>query len=61
MSFDPVAHDTLGLRMDCDRLTAEKDMTATMALTAPWLANSAGLGLGTNDPENMELVEASLG
>ena len=29
-------------------------------LANPWLENGAVLGLGTNDPDNMDLVEVSL-
>jgi hypothetical protein len=47
VSFDPVAHDTVGLQMTSEALTAEgRDPAAAMAPASLWLATSAGLGLG---------------
>jgi hypothetical protein len=61
MSFDPVAHDAVGLQLVNQVLAAEGSSTvSTTNLATPWLENAAQLGLGTNDPENMELVELRL-
>ena len=61
MSFDPVAHDTVGLQMFSQLLTDDGGDPATATSWAnPWLENGAELGLGTNDPDNMDLVEVSL-
>ena len=47
--FDPVAHDSLGLQMAREALTAEgKNPAATLALASPWLATAAELGVGTH-------------
>ena len=62
MSFDPVAHDTVGLQMFSQLLTdAGGNPAAATGMASPWLENGAELGLGTNDLDNIELVEASLG
>lgn len=62
MSFDPVAHDTMGLQTFSQLLTADggnpewaRDV-ASLCLEA-----GAELGLGTNDPHQIELVELNLG
>jgi hypothetical protein len=61
MSFDPVAHDTVGLQIANQVLTAEGSSTeATTNLTTAWLDNAAQLGLGTNDPKDMEWVEVDV-
>lgn len=62
MSFDPVAHDTVGLQIFSQLLTNDGGNPATAIGRAnPWLENGAKLGLGTNDPDNIELVEINLG
>jgi hypothetical protein len=63
MGFDPVAIDAVGLQMVIDQLTAEgRESYARMATTGaePWLAVGAEIGLGTNDPANIDLVEVNL-
>lgn len=61
MSFDPVAHDTVGLQMFSQLLTDDGGDPATaMNWANPWLEIGAELGLGTNDPDSIELVEVSL-
>jgi hypothetical protein len=60
MSFDPVAHDTVGLQLYC-RVMDKGNPEAAMNLSNPWLENGAELGLGTNDPDNIESVEITLG
>jgi len=62
MSFDPVAHDTVGLQMLAEvRIAEGHDPEAAIELANPWLADSAALGLGANDPDDMDLVEVTLG
>jgi hypothetical protein len=66
MSFDPVAHDSIGLAlalkaaMEAGEIDPET-IQAGADLASQWLENAAGLGLGTNDPNNMEPVELELG
>jgi hypothetical protein len=62
MSFDPIAHDTVGLEMLSQLRTANEDNpTAILNMAAPCLESGAELGLGTNDPGNMEVIEVNLG
>lgn len=61
MSFDPVAHDTVGLQVYEDALTSEgPDPETASRLAAPWLERAAALGVGTNDPDHIDLVEVRL-
>jgi hypothetical protein len=61
MSFDPVAHDTIGLQVLAETMAAKEfNPKAARSLANRWLAQSAELGLGTNDSENMDLVEVFL-
>ncbi len=61
MSFDPVAHDTVGLDV-FEKLSAanQLDPTANKAVFQTCLDASARLGLGTNDPRKMDLVKVNL-
>jgi uncharacterized protein (DUF362 family) len=64
MSFDPVALDTVGLQVYNDTMTAEGNDSAIKVATSlarAWLANGVELGVGTNDPNNIDLVEVNLG
>jgi hypothetical protein len=62
MSFDPVAHDTVGLQMLSEVLTVEGHNPESYVTRADgWLANGAEFGLGTNDPDNIDLAEIDLG
>jgi len=62
MSFDPVAHDTVGLQLFSEVKKAnDDDPTGCVEKADAWLTNGAELGLGTNDPDNIELVEVRLG
>lgn len=62
MSFDPVAHDAVGLDILSQlRTEAGGDPTALISMATPCMESGAELGLGTNNPENMELVEINLG
>jgi hypothetical protein len=62
MSLDPVAHDTVGLQMLSQLLTDDGGNPAAItSMATPCLKNGAELGLGTNDPDSIELVEVTLG
>jgi len=62
MSFDPVAHDTVGLQFYCDVMAAKGDDPGRATDQAnAWLGESANLGLGTDDPENIDAVEVRVG
>jgi hypothetical protein len=62
MSFDPVAHDTVGLRVLSETMTANgKDPTGYVDKANNWLTNGASLGLGAADPERIEVTEVNLG
>jgi hypothetical protein len=61
MSFDPVAHDTIGLQLYSEALASEGGNPAISEKFAiPWLESGAALGLGTNDVNHMELVNVNL-
>ncbi len=61
MSFDPIAHDSVGLQMASEALSAlGKDPFVVQAFAAEWLEAGKGFGLGTNDPANIELVKLNL-
>jgi hypothetical protein len=61
MSFDPVVQEAIGLQIAVDTLTAAgKDSKMTIKQATPWLENSAALGLGTNNPKNIDIVEVKL-
>jgi hypothetical protein len=63
MSFDPVAHDTVGMQI-LEQLQAENEVTLSSALrdlATSYLTVAAELNLGTNDPEQIETVEVKLG
>jgi uncharacterized protein (DUF362 family) len=63
MSFDPVAFDTIGVQMVVDKLIADGRETIvkmTRMEAEPWLAVGAEIGLGTNDPAKIDLVEVAL-
>jgi len=62
MSFDPVAHDTVGLQTFGQLLTEDGgNPEVAIGRANPWLENGAELGLGTSDPDNIEFVELTLG
>jgi len=61
MSFDPVAHDTVGLQVLGEVMTSEGiDPKTATNLSSRWLENGAELGLGTNDPDNIDLIEVTV-
>jgi hypothetical protein len=62
MSFDPVAHDATGLKLYGEMMASQGgNSTLAAKLATPWLQNAAALGLGTNDPAHIELMEVNLG
>jgi hypothetical protein len=64
MGFDPVAIDAMGFQMVVDKLAAEGRNSYVRITTVgaePWLAVGAEIGLGTNDPANIDLAEINLG
>ena len=61
MSFDPVAHDTMGLELLARALESNgSDPSAMKGLAVPVFGYATELGLGTNDPANMEIIEQTL-
>jgi uncharacterized protein (DUF362 family) len=59
--FDPVALDAIGLQMASEKMAADgRDPTAMTTNASRWLENAAASGLGTNDLENIDLVEVDL-
>jgi uncharacterized protein (DUF362 family) len=61
MSFDPVAHDAVGLQLLLERMTAEgRDTRATEEIATRCLKHAVELGLGTNDLANIDLTEVNL-
>lgn len=61
MSFDPVAHDTVGLKILTDLVKDDGSyVDAIMSMAEKYLKSSAAISLGTNDPKNMELLEVKL-
>ncbi|MBN1978964.1 MAG: DUF362 domain-containing protein [Anaerolineae bacterium] len=61
MSFDPVAHDAIGLEMLNAFAGTGGGTRQVIKIAEKWLKNAAELGLGTNDPANIDLVELNLG
>lgn len=61
MSFDPVAHDALGLQV-YSQVMAAAGLNPGMALDLanPWLKYGTELGLGTHNPDHMDVVEVIL-
>ena len=61
MSYDPVAHDRVGLQLYTQMLTAEGgDPTKATKQATPCLKNGAALGLGVSDLDRIEWVQVSL-
>lgn len=62
MSFDPVAHDALGLQVLNNVQAANGIETEpTRKRAAEWLKNAAALGVGTDQLANIEFSEIKLG
>jgi len=62
MSFDPVAHDTLGLQLYNQSVLPEFEtsQTPTFARANPWLESGEKLGLGIHNPDGIERLEGTL-
>jgi len=61
MSFDPVAHDALGLKVLNEVQAANGLQTEPIrARATQWLKNAAALGIGTDQMENIDFVEERL-
>ena len=58
MSFDPVAHDAIGLQVLTRALEKNGgDPASLVGIATPALQYAVELGMGTNDPANMECIE----
>jgi len=61
VSFDPVAHDTVGLETLCEHIDSEGgNAAAATDISNTWLIPAAELGVGANNPDDMDLVEINL-
>jgi hypothetical protein len=61
MSFDPVAHDKVGAQVAAETYAAEgQDAVTVTDQATTWLARAVELNLGTNDLDNIDLVEVNL-
>ena len=61
MSFDPVAHDTMGLQLLTRELEKDGgDPASLIGMATPAMEYAVELGLGTNDPANMQAIEQNL-
>jgi hypothetical protein len=62
MSFAPVTHDTVGPVLFGEALASEGyNPGAEAAPASRWLEHGAQLGLGTNEPGGIQMVEVRLG
>ena len=61
MSFDPVAHDTMGLQLLTRELEkVDGNPASLIGMATPALQYAVELGLGTNAPANMDVIEQTL-
>lgn len=61
MSFDPLAHDTIGFQILSDLLKDKSDYLESLKMMAtPCFEYAGKLGLGATDPKQIELVELKL-
>jgi hypothetical protein len=61
MSFDPLAHDTLGLQKLSHLLEQDGgDPASIQGMAAPAMEYGTGLGIGTNDPAHIQYEEVRL-
>lgn len=63
MSFDPVAHDTIGLRRFVEAFKMDRDMEPrnTVPMATSWLQAGQEMELGAHDEAFIDLVEVELG
>ena len=61
MSYDPVAHDTIGVQLLTEAI-ANSDVTVfTSDYASEWLQHAADLGLGTNEPAQIQWTRTTVG
>jgi hypothetical protein len=61
MSFDPVAHDAVGLQVAGDVWSKQgKNPAAMLDWAGRWLRASTGLGLGAHQPEAIQMIDVKL-
>jgi hypothetical protein len=61
MSYDPVAHDAIGLQVYEEAMNAEEiKVTADRNTALLWLEKATELGLGTHNPDDIDLKELAL-
>jgi hypothetical protein len=61
MSYDPVAHDSVGLQL-LNEAIASSDVTVFINDHASeWLQHAADLGVGTNDPAQIQWTRTTVG
>jgi hypothetical protein len=61
MSFDPVAHDTLGLKVLNEVQVANGiNPEPTRSRASEWLKNAAALGLGADQMSKIEFMKEKL-
>jgi uncharacterized protein (DUF362 family) len=62
MGLDPVAHDTVGLQVLGEVMAAEGfDDAVAARIAEPWLIECARRGLGTSDPNYIQVKEIDVG
>ena len=63
LSYDPIAHDRFALQILAEAMASDDSIYGGSVGSGAnaWLQNGTDLGLGTNDPEEMEWVMLSLG
>ncbi len=59
-AFDPVAHDAIARRLMIARREADGERAGHLQNLSHYIATAAKMGLGTDDPANMELREVNL-
>jgi len=60
-AFDPVAHDFIGRKLLIARRLADGRQPDYLPYRSGYIATAAKMGLGTDNPDNMELKEIKLG
>lgn len=59
-AFDPVAHDAIARQLMIARREADGERAGHLQNLSHYIATAAKMGLGTDDPANMELREVNL-
>lgn len=61
MSFDPVAHDAVGLRVYSETMEADgRSATDAQGFATPWLDAATDIEVGTNNFDHIDVVELNL-